>query len=113
MFGGFLSGWKYLEDYFYSSEKWTDTQVEVFDTLYNVNLMGFAPWKGVADYFYGKRSANEYRDRYGISGGGHDPRKLAREQGSIVNAFGSSMNFVSRNLDSLYQDKKKSRRARR
>lgn len=103
MFGGFLSGYKYLEDYLYNSENWSPTQVKWFDTLYNVNIMGFQPWRGTADYFYGKRSAEEYRNNYGIQGGGHDPRKLANLQGSIINTGFGSLNFVSKNLERLYK----------
>lgn len=103
--------WITLVNHFSKSEEWTPTQTEVFDTLYNTNIPIVGnPWKGAADTYYGGRKADEYRERHGIEGGGHDPRILADMSGSIINVLSGGsrgLNYVSRNLDMLYHDKPK------
>lgn len=103
MFGGFLSGYNLVKDYLYNSENWSELQYKWTSTLYGVNIMGFAPWKGAIDSIYNARENDEYRRRYGITGGGHDFRNLpGTAHGGSTGMFGS-VNFVSKNLGRLYR----------
>lgn len=97
--------WNMVTQHFSKSEEWTDTQTDVFDVLYNAYIPVLGnPWKTAADIYYGGRKADEYRDRHGIEGGGHDPRILASMSGSSTGMFSGGLNFVSKNLEMLYGD---------
>lgn len=97
-----------VKRHLYNSENWTDTQVDVFNALYGANIMGIEPWKGVVDYIYDSRNGDAYRDRYGIEGGGYDPRRAPDSQATA--GLTRSLNFVSRNIDGLYKDERKKTR---
>lgn len=85
-----FSEWLYGE---YDEEKLTQ-----FELLHNIPVIG-----AYMDYKLDVRADQEYLNRYGMDYSDiHDPRKL-KQTSSGSRMYGSSLNFVSKNVDKLYK----------
>lgn len=92
----------HVKNHLYNSENWTPTQLEVFSHMYNFDVLGWKPWKGVADYFYDTRKSKEWvKNNPDVPW--HDPRNIPGIGASLTGSALGSLNFVSKNLERLYK----------
>lgn len=85
-----MTNWLYGE--------WSQEKLKQFEFLSNVPILG-----SYMDYKLDVRQDEEYLKRYGMSYSDiHDPRKL-HQVGSGTRLYGSSFNWVGKNLNRLYR----------
>lgn len=102
--------YKSVKEHLYNSRNWSDAQIKAFNLMYGFTIpgIGIQPWKGTIDFIYDSRAGDKYRDRYGITGGGYDPRKAP--DANIGASLSSTLNYVSKNVERLYEDDKPHKR---
>lgn len=77
---------------------YNETKLRQFTLLHNIPFVS-----NYMDYLLDLRANNEYLERYGMDYTDvHDPRKLSSVR-SGSQLVGSSLNFVSKNVDKLYR----------
>lgn len=77
--------------------EYDEKKLTQFELLHTIGPVG-----AYMDYKLDLRADNEYLNRYGMDYSDvHDPRKL-KQTSSGSRMYGSSLNYVSKNLEKLY-----------
>lgn len=85
---------------------WSKLDQDAFDFLYDLNILGYTPFKNEFEKIQAEKNWDFYSNRYGLTYSDiKDPIKFHNNFGAMSGSrqFYNSLNFVSSNVKRLYR----------